>query len=109
MCLDTILKNIIANTAKERDKWDESDDGGERQKILMRAVGAYKKRCEIILASNNKQEEAIHHENLLTLKNLDDTCNRLVKKLKRAQCTLADQQVKLKTMQAAKGEARKQC
>ena len=99
-----ILKNIIADTATERDKWDESDDGGKRQKMLMRAVGAYKKRREIILASNNEQEEATHHENLLTLKSLGDTRNRLVNKLKQARRTLTDQQVKLKAMQAAKGK-----
>jgi hypothetical protein len=99
-----VLKNIIADTAKERDEWDESDEGGKKQKMLMRAVDAYKKRREIVLASNNEQEETTHRANLLTLKDLSDTCNQLVNKLKQARRTLADQQLKLKAMQAAKGK-----
>jgi hypothetical protein len=38
------------------------------------------------------------------LKDLDDICNHLVNKLKQACHTLADQQLKLKVMQAAKGK-----
>jgi hypothetical protein len=70
----------------------------------MRAVSAYTKRCEILLANNNKQDKLNHHINESTLKDLDGICNRLVNKLKRARRTLADQQLKLKVMQAAKGE-----
>jgi hypothetical protein len=43
-----VIKNIIANTAKERDEWDESAEGGEKQRILMHAVSAYTKRHEIL-------------------------------------------------------------
>jgi hypothetical protein len=39
----SVLKNIIADTAKERDEWDESEEGGKRQKTLTCAVDAYKK------------------------------------------------------------------
>jgi hypothetical protein len=34
-------QNIIVDTAKERDKWDESAEGGERKGRLMRAVAVY--------------------------------------------------------------------
>jgi hypothetical protein len=62
--------------------WDESYEGGGKQKMLIHAVDAYNKRHEIVLASNNEQEEATHRANLLTLKYLSDTCNQLVNKLK---------------------------
>jgi hypothetical protein len=55
-----IIKNIITNTAKERDKWDESAEGGKKQRILMHAVSAYTKRREILLANNNKQDKLTH-------------------------------------------------
>jgi hypothetical protein len=99
-----VLKDLIADTAKERDEWDQSDHGGKKQKRLMRAVDAYMKRRVIVSASNNEQEEATHRVNLLTLKDLSDTRDRLVNKLKRARRKLSDQQLKLKAMQAAKGK-----
>jgi hypothetical protein len=85
------LQNIIADTAKERDKWDESAEGRKRKGRLMRAVAAYSRQCEIVLANNNEQDKLNHRANKLTLKELDVYCNRLVDKLKRARCTLADQ------------------
>jgi hypothetical protein len=103
-CVYPCHKNIIANTAKERDEWDESAEGGKKQRILMRAVSAYTKRREILFANNNKQDELAHRVNESMLKDLDDICNRLVNKLKRARRMLADQQFKLKVMQAAKGK-----
>jgi hypothetical protein len=30
-----VIKNIIANTAKERNEWDESDEGGKQRGTLM--------------------------------------------------------------------------
>jgi hypothetical protein len=70
----------------------------------MRAVAAYSRQREIVLANHNKQDELTHRANESTLKELDVYCNRLVDKLKRARCTLADQQLKLKVMQTAKGK-----
>jgi hypothetical protein len=99
-----VIKNIIANTAKERDEWDESVEGGKKQRILMHAVSAYTKIREILLANNKEQDKLTHCVNESTLKDLDNICNRLVNKLKRARRTLADQQLKLKVMQAAKGK-----
>jgi hypothetical protein len=104
-----VIKSIIADTAKERDEWDESSEGGKKQRILMCAVSAYTKRREILLANNNKQDELTHRVNASTLKDLDNIRNRLVNKLKRARCTLADQQLKLKVMQAAKVKKRRLC
>jgi hypothetical protein len=99
-----VIKNVIADTAKERDEWDESAEGGKKQRILMCAVSAYTKRHEILLANNNKQDESTHHVNELTLKDLDNICNCLVNKLKQACHMLADQQLKLKVMKAANGK-----
>jgi hypothetical protein len=98
------LQNIIADTAKERDEWDESAEGGKRKGRLMRAVAAYSRRREIGLANNNEEEELTHRANESTLKELDVDRKRLVDKLKRARRTLADQHDKLKVMQTAKGE-----
>jgi hypothetical protein len=55
-----VIKNIIANTAKKRDEWDESAEGGKKQRILMRAVSVYTKRREILLANNNEQGKLNH-------------------------------------------------
>ncbi len=49
-----ILKKIIADTAKERDKWDESAEGGEKQKTLKRTVAAYSRQHEKMLVNNNE-------------------------------------------------------
>jgi hypothetical protein len=62
------------------------------------------KRREFLLANNNEQDKLTQCVNESTLKDLDDICNYLVNKLKRACRTLADQQLKLKVMQAAKGK-----
>ena len=49
-----VIKNIIANTAKERNEWNESDEGGKQRGTLMRAVAAYSKRREMVLMNNNE-------------------------------------------------------
>jgi hypothetical protein len=72
----------------------------------MHAVAVYAKRREILLANNNEQDKLTHRINELMLKNLANIRNCLVNKLKRARRTLADQQLKLKVMQAAKGKKR---
>ena len=99
-----VLKNIIIDTTKERGEWDESAEGGEKQRILMRAVAAYNKRRDILLVNNNEHDESTHLMNLSTLKDLNDIRNKFVNKLKRARSTLAVQQDKLKVMRAAKGK-----
>jgi hypothetical protein len=71
-----ILQNIIANTAKERDEWDEPAEGGKTKGRLMRAVAAYSRRREIVLANNNKQDELTHRANESTLNNLNVDRNR---------------------------------
>ncbi len=99
-----VIKQIIADTAKERDEWDESVDGRNR-KTLIRTVATYCKRREVMVASgemlNNKQEST-HKMNESTLKDLKELCNRIVKTLDKARNTLADQQLKLKVMQTNK-------
>jgi hypothetical protein len=52
----------------------------------------------------NNQEELTHRINEPTLKDLNVHRNRLVGKLKRARRTLADQQLKLKAIETAKGK-----
>ncbi len=70
----------------------------------MLAVAAYSRRREILLANNNEQDELTHHANESTSNNLNVDCNHLIEKLRRARRTLADQQLKLKDMQTAKGK-----
>ncbi len=98
------IKTIIAATAKERGKWDESTQGGKKQKTLMRAVSAYSRRREIMLANINKEAKVTYraNESFLADLNLNHTC--LVKKLNKARHTLSDQQLKLKVTQTAKGK-----
>jgi hypothetical protein len=56
-----VNKNIIAHTAKQRNKWDESAYGeGLKLGTLMRAGAAYSKRREMVLTNNNEQEELTH-------------------------------------------------
>jgi len=99
-----VIKNIITNTAKERNEWDESAEGGKQQRMVMRAVAAYSTRREMVLTNNNEQEELTHRINESTLKDLNVHRNCLIKKLKRARPTLADQQLKLKAIETAKGK-----
>ena len=68
----------------------------------MRAVAAYSKRRDMVLMNNNEQENSTHCINKLTLKDLIVHHNRLGKKLKRAHCRLADQQLKLKAIETVK-------
>ena len=98
------MKTIIAATAKERDNWDESAEGGKKQKTLMRAVEAYLRQREIMLANINKEAKVTHRANESLLVDLNLYCTRLVEKLKKARRTLSDQQLKLKVMQMAKRE-----
>ena len=70
----------------------------------MRAVAAYSKRRKMVLMNNNEQEELTHRINESTLKDLNIHRNNLVEKLKRARRTLADQQLKLKAIETAKGK-----
>ncbi len=95
-----VLNQIITDTAKQRDEWDESDDGTKR-KTMMKTVATYRKRREVMVASGemlNNEQEITHKMNESTLKELKDFCNRMVHKLDKARNTLSDQQLKLKAM-----------
>ena len=56
--------------------------------------------------NNNEQEELTHRINELMLKDLNVHRNCLAKKFKRARRTLADQQLKLKAIETAKGKTK---
>ncbi len=70
----------------------------------MRAVAAYSRRHEIMLANINEEAEVTHRANESLLADLNLNRTHLVKKLKKARRTLSDQQLKLKVMQTAKGK-----
>jgi hypothetical protein len=70
----------------------------------MRAVAAYSRQREIMLANINEEAKGTDHANEFLLVDLNLYCTRLVKKLKKARRTLSDQQLKLKVMQTAKGK-----
>jgi hypothetical protein len=99
-----VIKQIIADTAKERDEWDESVNR-RNHKILIRTVVTYCKHREVMVASgkmlNNKQENT-HKTNESTSKDLKEFRNQIVEKLDKARNTLADQQLKLKVMRTNK-------
>ena len=99
-----VIKNLIADTARKRNEWDESDEGGKQRGVFMWAVAAYSKLGEMVLTNNNEQEELTHRINESMLKDLNIHCNNLVKKLKRTRRMLADQQLKLKAIETAKGK-----
>jgi hypothetical protein len=95
-----VLKQIITDTAKQRDEWDESVDE-KNCKTLMKTVTTYCKRCDVMVASGemlNNEQENTHMTNESTLKELKEFHNRMVHKLDKACKTLADQQLKLKAM-----------
>jgi len=99
-----VLKQIITVTAKQRNEWDESDDGTKR-KTLMKTVATYRRHHEVMVASGemlNHEQEITHKMNESTLKELTDFRNRMVHKLDKARNTLSDQQLKLKTMRTNK-------
>jgi hypothetical protein len=84
-----VLKQIITDTAKQRDEWDESVDGKNR-KTLMKTVATYCKRCEVMVASGemlNKEQENTHKANESTLKELKVFFIRMVHKLEKARNT----------------------
>jgi hypothetical protein len=67
-----VIKQIIADTAKERDEWDESVNG-RNHKTLICTVATYCKRCEVMVASGemlNNEQESTHKTNESTLKEL---------------------------------------
>ena len=47
----------ITGTAKQRNEWDYSAEGGVKQGTLMQAVAAYSKQCEMVLTNNIEQVE----------------------------------------------------
>jgi hypothetical protein len=98
------IKTIITAMAKERDNWDESAEGGKKQKTLMWVVAAYSRRREMMLANINKEAKLTHRANESLLADLNLNRTHLIKKLKKACRTLTDQQLKLKVMQTAKGK-----
>ena len=63
------LKQIITDTAKQRDVWDESDEGNT-WKTLKRAVATHQKRRRLIvdfIDVEKDQREAMYTSNMITL------------------------------------------
>ena len=98
------IKQIIADTAKERDEWDVSVEGNIR-KQLIRTVATNCKHREVMVASGemlNNEQESTHKKNQPKLKELTDFCNRWVNKLEKARDRLAAQLLKLKVIRTNK-------
>jgi hypothetical protein len=70
----------------------------------MRAIGAYSKCREIILANNNENEEQSHLDNEEALIALNCHCALLAGKVKKARQVVTEIQNKLKGIQMAKGK-----
>ena len=105
------LKQIIAVTAKQRDVWDESDEG-DTWKTLKRAVATHQKRRRLIVDSIKDERlivdsiederEATYTSNMIKLTPLQNFRDGMVNKLKKARRMLTDHQAKLKEMRQAK-------
>jgi hypothetical protein len=107
------IKQIIAITAKQRDVWDESDEG-ETWKTLKRAVATHQKRRRLIVdcieedellivdSIEDEQREATYTSNMIKLTPLQNFRDNMANKLKKARRTLTDHQAKLKEMRKAK-------
>ncbi len=101
------LKGIIVETAKQCDEWDDLPDGNI-WKTLQCAVTTHQKRRRLIVASQEEsdEKEVTYHSNVIQLNNLQDFCDAIVNKLKKAWRTLAEQQTELNEMR--KGRVRRQ-
>ncbi len=98
------LQQVIANTTTQRDQWDNSENGNSL-KIVKRAVIAYQKHYELVAQYDGittDEEVRTHETNVANLKKLQDSCNGIAEKLKRAHNKLVEQQTKLKDMRRAK-------
>jgi hypothetical protein len=63
------LKEIIASTAKQCNKWDDSPNRNAR-KTLKRAVAAHHKRRRLIVASKDDKQDGTYHSNMIHSNNL---------------------------------------
>jgi hypothetical protein len=65
------IKQIIAVTAKQRDVWDESDEG-TTWKTLKRAVASHQKHQRLIVASKEDEQEVTYTSNMIKLSPLQN-------------------------------------
>ncbi len=86
------LKGIIAETAKQRDEWDDLPDRNI-WKTLRRTVTTHQKRWGLIVTSQEESNdrEVTYRSNVIQLNNLQAFCDAIVNKLKKAWRTLAEQ------------------
>jgi hypothetical protein len=101
------IKQIIAITAKQRDVWGESGEGGT-WKTLNRAVATHQKHRQLIVDSIKDkrlivdsievEREVTYPPNMIELTPLQNFRDGMVNKLKMARHTLANHQAKLKEL-----------
>ncbi len=65
------IKQIIAVTAKQRDVWDESDEG-TTWKTLKRTVATHQKRRWLIVASKEDEQEVTYTSKMIKLSPLQN-------------------------------------
>jgi hypothetical protein len=105
MSISTI-RQIIADTAKQRNEWDDSPDG-LTLKTLKRAVATHNKRQRLVVASQDDGREESYQSNVILLNKPQRSRDAITNKLKKgASLTLANQQSKLNEMR--KGKVRQQ-
>jgi hypothetical protein len=88
-----VLKGIIADTAKQRDEWDDSPDRNI-WKTLRCAVDTHQKcQLRLVVASEEEsdKQEVTYHSNVIQLKNLQVVRDAIVDKFRKARRTLAEQ------------------
>ena len=99
------LRQIIADTAQQRNEWDDSPEG-LTLKTMKRAVATHDKRQRLVVASQDDMQEESYQSNVIRLNELQRFRDEMANKLKKARLALANQQSKLKEMR--KGKVRQQ-
>jgi hypothetical protein len=99
------LRQIIADTAQQRNEWDDSHEG-LTLKTMKHAVATHNKRRRLVVASQDDGQDDSYQSNMIRLNELQRSRDAIANKLKKAHLALANQQSKLNEMQ--KGKVRQQ-
>jgi hypothetical protein len=95
------LQQIIADTAQQRNEWDDSPKG-LTLKTMKRAVATHNKRRRLVVASQDDGQDDSYQSNVIRLNELQRSRDAIANKLKKARLALVNQQSKLNEMRKGK-------
>ena len=95
------LRQIIADTAQQRNEWDDSPEG-LTLKTMKRAVATHNKRRRLVVASQDDGQDDSYQSNVIRLNELQRSRDAIANKLKKARLALVNQQSKLNEMRKGK-------